>query len=167
MYKILILALFVSCNAVAEDIFKCISKKGAVSFQNSPCPSNNKSKIVHSYTPLPPPTAEELKRNRMHADALDRMQLEMVLKGNNFPPIINSHSNNDEDIISERRKKTRMAEDLSATKYNNAGAINTRTGEFLAPAGEGYVGTRDGRFYTPAGPNGVIDTRTGQFIPMH
>ena len=49
---------------------------------------------------------------------------------------------------------------------NNNGAINTVTGEFLAPAGNGYVGTRDGTFYTPAGPNGVIDTRTGQFSPM-
>jgi len=49
----------------------------------------------------------------------------------------------------------------------NIGAINPVTGEFYAPAGSGYVNTRDGRYYAPAGPNGVIDTRTGQFIPVH
>lgn len=45
-------------------------------------------------------------------------------------------------------------------------AINARTGEFLTPAGKGYVGTRDGTYYAPAGPHGVINTRNGQFIPM-
>jgi hypothetical protein len=47
------------------------------------------------------------------------------------------------------------------------GAINPRTGEFYAPAGSGYVGTRDGTYYAPAGPNGVINTRTGEFVPLH
>ena len=50
---------------------------------------------------------------------------------------------------------------------NNAGAINPYTGEFYAPAGDGYVGTKDGTFYAPAGPNGVTNTRTGQFVPVH
>lgn len=46
--------------------------------------------------------------------------------------------------------------------------INTVTGEMLNPVGGGhYVGTRDGRLYAPAGPNGIIDTRTGRFIPTH
>ncbi len=49
----------------------------------------------------------------------------------------------------------------------NHGLTNPVTGEFLAPAGPGYVGTRDGRYYAPAGPNGIIDTRTGQFFPVH
>ncbi len=49
----------------------------------------------------------------------------------------------------------------------NHGMTNPVTGEFLAPAGPGYVGTRDGRLYVPAGPSGIIDTRTGQFIPVH
>lgn len=46
--------------------------------------------------------------------------------------------------------------------------VNTVTGEMLNPTGGGhYVGTRDGRLYAPAGPNGIIDTRTGQFVPTH
>ncbi len=49
----------------------------------------------------------------------------------------------------------------------NTGLTNPVTGEFLAPAGPNYVGTRDGRLYVPAGPSGIIDTRTGQFIPVH
>ena len=56
----------------------------------------------------------------------------------------------------------------STINRGNAGAINPRTGEFLAPSGGGgYTGTRDGRYYAPARPNGVIDTRTGQFIPVN
>jgi hypothetical protein len=47
----------------------------------------------------------------------------------------------------------------------NNGNIITTTGELLIPAGEGHIGTRDGTYYTPAGPNGIIDTRTGQFLP--
>jgi len=45
---------------------------------------------------------------------------------------------------------------------------NTATGEPLIPSGGGhYTGTWDGRLYAPAGPNGIIDTQTGQFIPTH
>lgn len=49
----------------------------------------------------------------------------------------------------------------------NTGATNPYTGEYYAPAGQGYVGTRDGTYYAPAGPNGVINTRSGTFIPVH
>lgn len=49
----------------------------------------------------------------------------------------------------------------------NKGAINPRTGEYLAPSGSGYVGTRDGRYYAPAGPSGAIDTRTGEFVNIN
>ncbi len=49
----------------------------------------------------------------------------------------------------------------------NRGAINPRTGEYYAPAGRGYIGTRDGTYYEPAGPAGVINTRTGEFMPRY
>jgi len=52
-------------------------------------------------------------------------------------------------------------------KTVNTGAVNPVTGEYYAPSGRGYVGTRDGTYYAPAGPNGMIDTRSGQFIPVH
>jgi len=45
------------------------------------------------------------------------------------------------------------------------GAVDPRTGTFYAPAGEGLVNTKDGRYLSPAGPNGYIDTRTGEFVP--
>lgn len=48
----------------------------------------------------------------------------------------------------------------------NQGAINPYTGEYYAPAGSGYVDRR-GTYYTPAGPNGVINTQTGEYSPMH
>jgi hypothetical protein len=52
-------------------------------------------------------------------------------------------------------------------RTGTSGAIDTRTGEYFAPAGGGgYIDTGDGRFYAPAGPNGVIDSQTGQFIPI-
>ena len=48
----------------------------------------------------------------------------------------------------------------------NIGAIDIRSGQFMAPAGPGaYVDPRNGTFYAPAGPNGVVNTRTGEFIP--
>jgi len=44
----------------------------------------------------------------------------------------------------------------------NGQAINTGSGEFLAPTGNGaYFGTQDGTFYTPSGSNGLLNTRTG------
>ncbi|AMK24907.1 tetratricopeptide repeat protein [Sphingobium sp. TKS] len=52
-----------------------------------------------------------------------------------------------------------------ATAPNN-GAVDVRTGRYYAPAGAGYVNTQNGTYYAPAGPNGVIDTRTGAFIPI-
>lgn len=56
----------------------------------------------------------------------------------------------------------------SIDEVPNIGAIDIRSGEYLAPAGPGaYVSTRDGILYAPAGPNGVVDTRTGEFIPVN
>lgn len=51
------------------------------------------------------------------------------------------------------------------SSVNNIGAINVRTGQYYAPAGAGYVNPQDGTYYAPAGPTGVVDTRTGAFIP--
>jgi hypothetical protein len=53
-----------------------------------------------------------------------------------------------------------------AITLQNGGALNTATGEFLAPTGRGYTGTQDGTFYTPSGSNGIINTRTGGFTPV-
>lgn len=52
-------------------------------------------------------------------------------------------------------------------RARNSGAINPVTGEHYPSSGNGYVNPRDGRFYAPAGPSGVVDTKTGQFIPIH
>jgi len=71
----------------------------------------------------------------------------------------------------ETRKRRRSGQEQnikvrSEATTTNVGAINPHTGEFYAPAGSGYVGTRDGTYYAPAGPNGVINTRSGDFIPV-
>jgi hypothetical protein len=43
--------------------------------------------------------------------------------------------------------------------------VNPRNGEVAVPTGPNYTNTRDGTLYVPAGPSGVIDTRSGRFIP--
>jgi hypothetical protein len=48
----------------------------------------------------------------------------------------------------------------------NSGAVNSITGEYYPSSGPGYVNPEDGRFYAPSGPNGVVDTQTGEFIPI-
>lgn len=68
------------------------------------------------------------------------------------------------------RKRSRENQNYKVNnerKTVNTGAINPITGEYYAPSGSGYVGTRDGTYYAPAGPSGVIDTKTGKFIPVH
>jgi hypothetical protein len=45
--------------------------------------------------------------------------------------------------------------------------VNPRTGEVMVPTGPNYTGTRDGTVYVPAGPHGVIDTRSGRFVPTN
>jgi hypothetical protein len=55
--------------------------------------------------------------------------------------------------------------DFSDSTINNAGAIDVRSGQYYAPAGAGYVNPQNGTYYAPSGPNGVVDTRTGAFIP--
>ncbi|MDD2581900.1 MAG: hypothetical protein PHR66_07900 [Desulfuromonadaceae bacterium] len=62
----------------------------------------------------------------------------------------------------EARQARARAEEVEV----NTGAINPYTGEFYAPAGDGYVSTRNGTYYAPAGPNGVVNTRTGEFSPL-
>jgi len=69
-------------------------------------------------------------------------------------------------LNAERAKDIKKAKRRTENR-NNAGAINVTTGEYLAPAGSGYVGTRDGTYYAPAGSHGIIDTRTGTFIPTN
>lgn len=43
--------------------------------------------------------------------------------------------------------------------------VNPQNGDVAVPTGPNYTNARDGTVYVPAGPNGVIDTRTGSFIP--
>jgi hypothetical protein len=69
-------------------------------------------------------------------------------------------------VQAQAKKQARLQEQEEEKHRVNHGAINPFTGEFLAPAGDGYVGTRDGTFYAPAGPNGIINTRTGEFSPL-
>jgi hypothetical protein len=50
---------------------------------------------------------------------------------------------------------------------SNSGAINIRSGQYMAPAGPGgYVDPRNGTFYAPSGPDGVVNTRTGEYSPV-
>lgn len=65
----------------------------------------------------------------------------------------------------QKQQQAHQAQEAENHRVNH-GAINPFTGEFLSPAGDGYVGTRDGTYYTPAGPNGIINTRTGDFSPL-
>lgn len=65
----------------------------------------------------------------------------------------------------QQQQLAQQAQEEEKHKVNH-GAINPFTGEFLAPAGDGYVGTRDGTYYTPAGSHGIINTRTGEFSPL-
>lgn len=67
----------------------------------------------------------------------------------------------------EPQRPRRRVRSFSSPPAVNSGAVNPFTGEFYAPAGNGYVSTRTGTFFAPAGPNGVIDTRTGRFVTVH
>jgi len=64
--------------------------------------------------------------------------------------------------------KTINKDDFSAGIINTgAGGLNPITGEFIAPTGDGGgVGTQTGTYFAPAA-GGVINAKTGQFIPVH
>lgn len=47
------------------------------------------------------------------------------------------------------------------------GLIDVRSGQYMPPAAGGYTDPRNGTFYAQSGPNGVVNTRTGEFIPTH
>ncbi|PPC80011.1 MAG: hypothetical protein CTY39_11825 [Hyphomicrobium sp.] len=87
----------------------------------------------------------ELNQRRQLAELNQRQQLLNAVQANQSAQIPIAHFGN-------------------ASPPANQGAVNTRTGEFLAPAGNNLVGTRDGRLYVPSGPNGYTDTRTGRFV---
>jgi len=54
--------------------------------------------------------------------------------------------------------------DFGNGALSNVGALDVRSGQYLAPGGAGgYVDPRDGTFYAPSGPNGVVNTRTGAY----
>lgn len=136
MYKILILVLFVSCNAVAEDIFKCISKKGAVSFQNSPCPSNNKSKVVHSYTPLPPRTQAQIKEDEDNglmraALAGNRGAASMLAARKGWRQIPNQPQVDSNELVRQMDSiKNSMANDQAAASYEMQRQLDIQAAEF-------------------------------------
>jgi hypothetical protein len=51
----------------------------------------------------------------------------------------------------------------------NPGAVVANTGEFLPPAGRGFVRPSDGTYFAPDNPhkpNGYINSRTGEFVPV-
>lgn len=52
----------------------------------------------------------------------------------------------------------------SVESPGRSGAFNPSTGEFYPASGPGYVNGRDGTYYAQAGPNGAVNTRTGQIV---
>lgn len=58
-------------------------------------------------------------------------------------------------------------EEKTATASAERPAIVNRTPVILSPAGPGNYAGNDGDFYTQAGPHGVVNTRTGKFIPTN
>lgn len=50
---------------------------------------------------------------------------------------------------------------------SSQGLVDTESGQFMAPAAGGYTDPRNGTFYAQSGPNGLVDTSTGEFIPTH
>ncbi len=79
-----------------------------------------------------------------------------------------AHARTTHDMEEQQmRQHQQMLNEMGPVKVlPNGMAINTGSGEFLAPSGSGYVGTQDGTFYTPAGQNGLINTGTGRFTPV-
>jgi hypothetical protein len=60
-----------------------------------------------------------------------------------------------------------LASPSATAGSSNVGAINIRSGQYMAPAGpDGYVDPRNGTFYAPSGPDGVVNTRTGEYSPV-
>lgn len=70
----------------------------------------------------------------------------------------------------EQQQQAKRDEDNAASgpivRLPNGAAINTGSGQFLAPNGNGYVGTQDGNFYTPVGSNGLLNTGSGKITPV-
>ena len=67
-----------------------------------------------------------------------------------------------------QRESERASQYVAPTSRPRASlGVTTSYGEVFMPSGTGFVGTRDGTYYAPSGPNGVIDTRTGQYIPVN
>lgn len=58
---VLLAALFFG-SASAQQVYKCVGKGGAVSFQSAPCDASQKSVKSWEARPEPPPTAEELRQ---------------------------------------------------------------------------------------------------------
>lgn len=45
--------------------------------------------------------------------------------------------------------------------------MDVSSGQYMSPAAGGYTDPRNGTFYAQSGPNGVVNTTTGEFIPSH
>jgi hypothetical protein len=78
----------------------------------------------------------------------------------------------DEEYRATKRRReeeaaatTALAQQHNGPPTGSTGAINVVTGEYMAPAGPNLVGTQDGTVYVGAGPNGYVNSRTGEFIP--
>lgn len=173
---IVIIATAVLCNVglpTIGAIHKCTDTDGKVSFSDTPCPGGSEAQTMD--IPNHPSKASGERQN----DAYQRPPMEPSPFSDQ-----RQHANRPvQEATTSATFRKWKEEELDATRrgemprkldprtgeprVRRPGAFNSVTGEYLAPAGKGYVGTRDGRYYAPAGPHGVIDTRTGQFMPVH
>jgi hypothetical protein len=69
----------------------------------------------------------------------------------------------DDDSASKRWMQQQQQHGLSLGG-DSQGATNARTGEHLNPAGDGY--TAGGTYYIPSGPDGVVNSRKGEYSPI-
>jgi len=90
-------------------------------------------------------------------------QPNVVVKEDETPSTPGNRLNDDPATWVKKHDEKPFTHSISATP---SGAYNPWTGESLMKAGPGYVGTQDGTYYAPAGPKGVVNTKTGEFIPV-
>jgi hypothetical protein len=174
--QFLIIITAVLCDLgspVIGAIHKCTDADGKVSFSDTACPSGSEAESMD--IPSGPSKATGKRSNESYPSLpiepstfLDQRQNIGRLKQEPSTSATYRKWKQEELDATRRAEMLRKLDPRTGQpRVSRSGAVNSVTGEYLAPSGEGYVGTRDGRYYAPAGPNGVIDTRTGKFVPMH
>ena len=177
-FVVVVVLILVINNVTAASLYKCQTKDGTTIYQNDPCPQGSAPVAKGNYERQPDDTRtnrsameysdQEHERLEYNAAVAAQQRAGQAAFDSQSPSMSSTAAWNAQ--VEANSYESRIGHDGPVRTKGEAAAARERAAQALT---DDQIGTpvlrggvdQYGTYYAPAGPNGVINTQTGQFMP--